>query len=147
MNLPDKKVFLRHLASTLMRFMSMVLILCAFVRIFMGISYINTFASLKNMRAVTEDLIVPTAVGSILIPIGGGIQFVCAMLCAINCDEPEGAKKCLIWGFIALAFTLASNLFQFFTGYGVSWVAHTTGEVVPVLYIAVCVLRKRISRY
>lgn len=126
-----------------MRALSMVLILTAFVRIFMGISYIHTYTYLKNTKSLAAELYRPTTIASIIICLGGFMEFCDGIRCAIHADESYQIGRCAIWGAATLAVTLASNFMQIYTGYGASWVAWTTGAAVPVLYLIGCFIRRK----
>ena len=63
---------------------------------------------------------------------------VCGFLGAVNWDEPMAARKCAVWAAVTLALGLAGNIMQAMTGYGVSYVAWTTGAIVPGLFLLAC---------
>ena len=121
--------------SRLVQACSILMMLMAIVRLVFGIMMINFFSTALTFGAVSKELMRLAGVTAWVLILHALVLAICGFQGAVNWDEPMAAKKCVFWGAAALILGLAGNFLQAMTGYGVSYVAWTTGAVVPGLFL------------
>ena len=68
--------------------------------------------------------------------LGAVAEFIAGIIGVKNCDKPEGAKSCVIWGSIVVAFCILSNVITLVVySENFSIFSVFTGLVIPVLYL------------
>ncbi|MBQ5952374.1 MAG: hypothetical protein IJL66_09530 [Lachnospiraceae bacterium] len=133
--------------SVFLKYTSALLMLCSVVRFFFAISMINFFVTAKSLGAHTDEVLKVAVLSLILSFICVLAELIGGFIGAIHWREPMRAGTCLLWGLGALASGLLANLLQHISGYGVSYVAWTTGAVIPGLFVLAALhffLRKKI---
>ena len=121
--------------SHFLRLSSFLMMLTALVRAFFGIMMINLFAMAKNMGTSDPSTVRMAGIAFGLLMAGAAADLICGFVGALNWEEPLLAGRCIAWGTVALLLGLAGNFAQSFTGYGVSYVAWTTGLIIPLAYL------------
>lgn len=122
--------------SVFLKYASILMMLTSMVRIFFGITMFNFFATALTLGAADREMVRGAGISLGLIVLGAAAELVCGFIGALNWEEPLRAKRCTIWGAVALLLGLLGNGAQALTGYGVSYVAWTTGGLMPLLYLA-----------
>ena len=121
--------------SRLVQVCSILMMLMAIVRLVFGIMMINFFSTALTFGAVGKDLMRLAGATAWVLILHSLLLAVCGFLGAVNWEEPMAAGKCAVWGAVTLILGLAGNVMQAMTGYGVSYVAWTTGALVPALFL------------
>ena len=120
--------------SIFLKYISILIMLTALVRVFFGFMMINFFAQAKNMGISSGGLMHSAGIALLLIVLCAIGELICGFRGALSWEEPLLAGKCLKWGVVTLILGLLGNLFQWLSGYGVSCVAWITGALVPGAY-------------
>ncbi len=121
--------------SHFLRLASFLMMLNSLVRAFFGFSMFNLFAAARNMGGANSSDVRKAGIALGLLIVGAFADLICGFVGALNWEEPLLARRCSVWGGAALFLGLAGNLAQSLTGYGVSYVAWTTGVIVPALFL------------
>lgn len=124
--------------SRLVQVCSILTMLMSLVRLVFGIMMINFFSTALTFGAVSKELMRLAGATAWVLILHALLLAVCGFLGAVNWDEPMAARKCAVWAAVTLALGLAGNIMQAMTGYGVSYVAWTTGAIVPGLFLLAC---------
>jgi len=132
--------------SFFLKYISIFMILTSLARFFFGFMMINFFATAKTFGAVEPEMMRRALLALLLVLICAGAEMVCGFQGALNWAEPLLAGRCVRWGVAAVLSGLAGNGLQWLTGYGVSFVAWTTGVVMPGAYLLAAVLFFRRSK-
>ena len=109
--------------------------LTSLVRFVFGIMMLNFFSTALSFGAVSKGEIRLANFAAAILMLGALALLVCGFLGALSWEEPLRAASCAKWGGAALLLGLGGNLLQGLTGYGVSYVAWTTGAIVPGLFL------------
>ena len=120
--------------SVFLKYISILIMLTALVRLFFGFMMINFFAQAKNMGVTAVGMMRSAGIAIMLIVLCAIGELICGFRGALSWEEPLLAGKCLKWGVITLFLGLLGNLFQWLSGYGVSYVAWITGALMPGAY-------------
>ena len=68
--------------------------------------------------------------------VGSVAQLVAGIIGVVNCDKPEKANSCIVWGIAVAAMSIIANVFTLI-GYpqNFSFVSVISGLLIPVLYL------------
>lgn len=122
--------------SRFLKYVSILMMLISLVRFFFGLMMTNLFTTASTLGRADKQTVQTAFLAFAVIILCAVAELVCGFLGALNWEEPLRARRCVIWGILTLVLGLAGNVIQSFTGYGVSFVAWTTGAVAPALYLA-----------
>ena len=120
--------------SHFLRLCSLLSMLASLVRALFGIMMINFFSTALSFGSVSKGEIRLANLAAALLMLGALTLLTCGFLGALNWEEPLRAANCAKWGGAALLLGVGGNLLQGMIGYGVSYVAWTTGAIVPGLF-------------
>lgn len=122
--------------SQLLKYASILMMLISLVRFFFGFMMINFFSAARNMGAAEKETLTLAGVAFGAILLCAVAELISGFVGALNWEEPLHAVRCVVWGAVSLLLGLVGNILQGLTGYGISFVAWTTGCVVPLLFLA-----------
>lgn len=122
--------------SLSLKIVSIVMMLVSLVRLVFGLMMLNLFATASNMGAADEQMLRTALIAMALIIACAVAELVSGFLGALNWEEPLRSGRSVRWGTAALILGIAGNFVQSLTGYGVSYVAWTTGFIAPAVYLA-----------
>ncbi len=80
---------------------------------------------------------------SILCLVSGIVQLIAGIMGVKNCEKPEMAQKCIVWGAIVAALSILGNILNVVAGSGFSVTSLITGLILPALYIYGACLNKK----
>ena len=80
---------------------------------------------------------------SILCLVSGIVQLIAGIMGVKNCEKPEMAQKCMIWGAIVAALSILGNILNVVAGSGFNVTSLITGLILPALYIYGAYLNKK----
>lgn len=126
--------------SRLLLISSALMMLSSLTRIFFGIGMLNYFVSIRSFGTIDPRIIRYAGCAMVCHIVCAAAELVGGFHGAINWEEPLLTGRCLRWGVIALAAGLLGNICQQISGYGISYVAWTTGAAVPALYLLAAVI-------
>lgn len=132
--------------SHFLRFTCILMMLTSLIRFIMGLTMFNFYVSARNMGGFDDKTIRYAAITLGVLTLCALAELISGFIGSLNWDEPLLAYRCVRWGIISLGLGLAGNLLQGLLGYGVSYVAWTTGAVIPALYAAAALRFQRKSR-
>ncbi len=125
--------------SSLLKYVSFLMMLTAIVRAIFGIGMMNFFVTAKSLGFDNPTAMTLAKIALWLILLCAVAELVGGFVGALNWEEPLGTRKCVAWGAVMLGLGLAGNLVQALTGYGVSYVAWATGAAAPGLFLLAAV--------
>lgn len=80
---------------------------------------------------------------SILCLVSGIVQLIAGIMGVKNCEKPEMAQKCIVWGAIVAALSILGNILNVVAGSGFNVTSLITGLILPALYIYGAYLNKK----
>ena len=80
---------------------------------------------------------------SILCLVSGIVQLIAGIMGVKNCEKPEMAQNCIVWGAIVAALSILGNILNVVAGSGFSVTSLITGLILPALYIYGACLNKK----
>ena len=80
---------------------------------------------------------------SILCLVSGIVQLIAGIMGVKNCEKPEMAQKCIVWGAIVAALSILGNILNVVAGSGFSVTSLITGLILTALYIYGACLNKK----
>ncbi|MDD5796018.1 MAG: hypothetical protein PUD24_03685 [Oscillospiraceae bacterium] len=106
--------------------------------IFGAISIVVSIIALMGL-GVLEALGAPMGLlwaSGIIALVGSVAQLVAGIIGVVNCDKPEKANSCIVWGIAVAAMSIIANVFTLI-GYpqNFSFVSVISGLLIPVLYL------------
>lgn len=106
--------------------------------IFGAISIVVSIIALMGL-GVLEALGAPMGLlwaSGIIAFVGSVAQLVAGIIGVVNCDKPEKANSCIVWGIAVAAMSIIANVFTLI-GYpqNFSFVSVISGLLIPVLYL------------
>ena len=123
--------------SYLLRIVSLLSILIAFVRLAFGIFMIVFFTNAANVEAVPPKMLRFSFVAFGLILVYVIAMIFCGFHGAVTWDDPPIAIHCFYYGMGTTVIGLVGNLFQHLSGYPVSVPVWVCSVAMPVLYAVV----------
>lgn len=73
----------------------------------------------------------------------GIVQLIAGVMGVKNCEKPEMAQKCIIWGAIVAALSVLGNILNVVVGRSFNVTSLLTGLILPALYIYGAYLNKK----
>ncbi len=73
----------------------------------------------------------------------GIVQLIAGVMGVKNCEKPEMAQKCIIWGAIVAALSVLGNILNVVVGSSFNVTSLLTGLILPALYIYGAYLNKK----
>lgn len=106
--------------------------------IFGAISIVVSIIALMGL-GVLEALGAPMGLlwaSGIIAFVGSIAQLVAGIIGVVNCDKPEKANSCIVWGMAVAAMSIIANVITLI-GYpqNFSFVSVISGLLIPVLYL------------
>ena len=88
-----------------------------------------------------------TMLASIVAIVGGAFELIAGIFGVKNCDKPEKAQSCFVFGVILVAFAVLSAIMSLMSGQlsGTSIFSLILGFVLPVLYLMGALKNKEVS--
>ena len=126
--------------SYLLRIVSLLSILIAFVRLAFGIFMIVFFTNAANVEAVPPKMLRFSFVAFGLILVYVIAMIFCGFHGAVTWDDPPIAIHCFYYGMGTTVIGLVGNLFQHLSGYPVSGPVWVCSVAMPVLYSIVALV-------
>ena len=126
--------------SYLLRIVSLLSILIAFVRLAFGIFMIVFFTNAANVEAVPPKMLRFSFVAFGLILVYVIAMIFCGFHGAVTWDDPPIAIHCFYYGMGTTVIGLVGNLFQHLSGYPVSVPVWVCSVAMPVLYSIVALV-------
>lgn len=80
---------------------------------------------------------------SILCLVSGIVQLIAGIMGVKNCEKPEMAQKCIVWGAIVAVLSVLGNILNMVAGSSFNAASLVTGLVLPALYIYGAYLNKK----
>lgn len=73
----------------------------------------------------------------------GIVQLIAGVMGVKNCEKPEMAQKCIIWGAIVAALSILGNILNVVVGSSFNVTSLLIGLILPALYIYGAYLNKK----
>lgn len=73
----------------------------------------------------------------------GIVQLIAGVMGVKNCEKPEMAQKCIIWGAIVAALSILGNILNVVAGSSFNVTSLMIGLILPALYIYGAYLNKK----
>ena len=92
------------------------------------------------IAAIAANALVDGALGLLIVAallalVGSVIQLIAGIIGVKNCNKPEKAQTCIVWGAIVVAFSVISTILTVAAGGEFSLVSFLVGLVLPGLFI------------
>ena len=112
----------------------------SFVRFFFGFTFMNFFSRAVLMNVIDKkDIWMYWCVFGI-IALSALLELVAGIVGIMSCEEPQFAKKCIIWGVVILVLGTLGNVLEILARYEVIFIVWLTGTILPFIYLAGAIL-------